>query len=512
MSTDGDLVDAVADGLLDRGDAAGHGRQPAPTCRASSRASSTPATPTVAVTGTFDSRDVHRRRAAADRARPVRRRHRRAGDGDLARRVARRAVVRRPHPAAGRRAPRTRWGFPLSSVSSAGADAPPLPAELGLGQARRLRAPAASGSGRSTRTSRSSARGSCRAASTATSSPAFHEVYSRSEQSTAWNGRAILPLMIRYQKTDIGAIGFHGIPIHVTDGTAYRPRPSSAPASPVAASARPTPTPRSCGRSRRSARRSSSSDRRSPAAADAVHTAGTVPSHRPAHDRCMHIDLPFVVAAPGAPQPRRSDRPLLRRAARRDPLVRPQGRPARRGRRRPRPPARRRRSGAAPRRRPRRRADRRGPHRRRRPPAAPSCSSPWPRRGAGRASRSPLGQAVVARAHASGIERVVLRTSYRSAELRDSAPSSGSGSSTSAAVASTSCASLTPDRQTAVTAHRRSGRRAGVVVALHEVGVVEEHLQRPERRRRAARSSRRRSPRRRRPGRCARTPSRGPAA
>ena len=29
-------------------------------------------------------------------------------------------------------------------------------------------------------------------------------------------------MMIRYQKTDIGAIGFHGIPIHVADGTAYK--------------------------------------------------------------------------------------------------------------------------------------------------------------------------------------------------------------------------------------------------------------------------------------------------
>ena len=44
--------------------------------------------------------------------------------------------------------------------------------------------------------------------------PGVHKVYSRSEMSTAWNGRAFLPLMIRYQKTSIGAIGFHAIPIH----------------------------------------------------------------------------------------------------------------------------------------------------------------------------------------------------------------------------------------------------------------------------------------------------------
>ena len=51
--------------------------------------------------------------------------------------------------------------------------------------------------------------------------PGEHRVYSRSEVSTAWNGRAYLPLMIRYQKTAIGNIGFHGIPIHVADGSAY---------------------------------------------------------------------------------------------------------------------------------------------------------------------------------------------------------------------------------------------------------------------------------------------------
>ena len=49
--------------------------------------------------------------------------------------------------------------------------------------------------------------------------------------------------MIRYQKTDIGAIGFHGIPIHVSDGTCTRPTPSSAPACRAAASARTTSTP-----------------------------------------------------------------------------------------------------------------------------------------------------------------------------------------------------------------------------------------------------------------------------
>ena len=52
--------------------------------------------------------------------------------------------------------------------------------------------------------------------------PGTHEVLSRSEESTAWNGKAILPLMIRWYKTDKGHLGFHGIPIHVSDGTVYQ--------------------------------------------------------------------------------------------------------------------------------------------------------------------------------------------------------------------------------------------------------------------------------------------------
>ena len=45
--------------------------------------------------------------------------------------------------------------------------------------------------------------------------PGVHKVFSRSEVSTAWNGKAYLPKMIRWLKTDIGNIGFHGIPRHV---------------------------------------------------------------------------------------------------------------------------------------------------------------------------------------------------------------------------------------------------------------------------------------------------------
>lgn len=111
-------------------------------------------------------------------------------------------------------------GYPLSSVSSVGADAPPLPPDSGSGRRlvysragqriwavdeneQVLRSWLVSGSKYNNET------------------PGTHKVYSRSEESTAWNGKAYLPHMVRWLKTDIGAIGFHEIPIHVSDGTVY---------------------------------------------------------------------------------------------------------------------------------------------------------------------------------------------------------------------------------------------------------------------------------------------------
>ena len=98
----------------------------------------------------------------------------------------------------------------------------------------RLRCPPNSGSGKRVVYDRSGqrvwavdkndesfARGSSPAASTTTRCPGTHKVYSRSEVSTAWNGKAFLPKMIRWLKTDIGNIGFHGIPRHVADGSRY---------------------------------------------------------------------------------------------------------------------------------------------------------------------------------------------------------------------------------------------------------------------------------------------------
>ena len=127
-------------------------------------------------------------------------------------------VVRTPAPPAGAK---DSMGFPLSTVSSTGSNAPPLPPNSGTGKrlvydraGQRVWAVSAdevvirswlvSGSKYSNE------------------EPGVHKVYSKSVKSTAWNGKAILPHMVRYQKTDIGNIGFHGIPIHVSDGTAYQ--------------------------------------------------------------------------------------------------------------------------------------------------------------------------------------------------------------------------------------------------------------------------------------------------
>ncbi|HEU4839801.1 MAG TPA: L,D-transpeptidase, partial [Ilumatobacteraceae bacterium] len=112
-------------------------------------------------------------------------------------------------------------GMPLSSVSSVGADAPPVPANSGSGkrvvyERKGQRVWAVDDDEQIVRS------WLVTGSKYGNEQPGFHEVYSRSEQSTAWNGRAKLPLMIRYQQTDIGAIGFHGIPIHVSDGSPYQ--------------------------------------------------------------------------------------------------------------------------------------------------------------------------------------------------------------------------------------------------------------------------------------------------
>ena len=127
-------------------------------------------------------------------------------------------VIRTPAPAAGSV---DLLGYPLSTVASAGADAPALPEN--------------SGSGRRVVYSRAGQRvwavdenevilrsWLVSGSKYDNERPGTHEVYSRSEMSTAWNGKAWLPQMIRWLRTDIGHIGFHAIPLHREDDSPYQ--------------------------------------------------------------------------------------------------------------------------------------------------------------------------------------------------------------------------------------------------------------------------------------------------
>ena len=127
-------------------------------------------------------------------------------------------VVHTPPPPAGAM---DSMGYPLSKVASTGSNAPPLPANSGSG--RRVvydragqRVWAVSSDGAIIRSWLVSG------SKYMNEMPGVHEVYSRSDMSTAWNGKAWLPQMIRYQQTDIGHIGFHAIPLHVSDNSPYQ--------------------------------------------------------------------------------------------------------------------------------------------------------------------------------------------------------------------------------------------------------------------------------------------------
>ncbi|HWM19208.1 MAG TPA: L,D-transpeptidase family protein [Ilumatobacteraceae bacterium] len=127
-------------------------------------------------------------------------------------------VTRTPAPAPGAM---DAWGYPLSSVASTGAGAPPVPANSGSGRRivyeragqrvwaidndeNVIRSWLVSGSQYSNEV------------------PGTHQVYSKSEVSTAWNGKAFLPLMVRWYQTDIGHLGFHAIPLHREDNSPYQ--------------------------------------------------------------------------------------------------------------------------------------------------------------------------------------------------------------------------------------------------------------------------------------------------
>ncbi|MFN3255185.1 MAG: peptidoglycan-binding protein [Ilumatobacter sp.] len=127
-------------------------------------------------------------------------------------------VVRTPAPPPGAT---DLWGVELSPVASAGDDAPPLPDNSGTGyrvvyDRAGQRVWAVDGNERIIRSWLVSG------STYSNELPGTHYVYSRSEVSTAWNGKAYLPLMIRYLKTERGNIGFHGIPTKVTTGEVYQ--------------------------------------------------------------------------------------------------------------------------------------------------------------------------------------------------------------------------------------------------------------------------------------------------
>jgi hypothetical protein len=127
-------------------------------------------------------------------------------------------VVRTPPPPEGAM---DSTGYLLSPVASVGDAAPPLPANSGSGRrvvydraGQRVWAVGSDGEIiRSWLVSGSQYNNEM---------PGTHTVYSKSERSTAWNGKAWLPLMIRYQETRIGHIGFHAIPLHVSDNSPYQ--------------------------------------------------------------------------------------------------------------------------------------------------------------------------------------------------------------------------------------------------------------------------------------------------
>jgi peptidoglycan hydrolase-like protein with peptidoglycan-binding domain len=112
-------------------------------------------------------------------------------------------------------------GFHLSPVATTGADAPPLPDNSGTG--RRVVYDRAGQRAWAVDADEQVVRSWLVSGSKySNEAPGTHTVYSRSEMSTAWNGKAFLPNMIRYQETAIGHIGFHGIPRHVSDNSPYQ--------------------------------------------------------------------------------------------------------------------------------------------------------------------------------------------------------------------------------------------------------------------------------------------------
>jgi hypothetical protein len=129
-------------------------------------------------------------------------------------------VIRTPPPPPGAK---DLWGVALSPVASTGDNAPPMPGNSGQGTGKRVVYDRAGQRVWAVSDNEEVIRSYLVTGSQyGNEIPGVHKVYSRSEVSTAWNGQAYLPLMVRWLDTERGAIGFHGIPLKVSDGSAYQ--------------------------------------------------------------------------------------------------------------------------------------------------------------------------------------------------------------------------------------------------------------------------------------------------
>ena len=129
-------------------------------------------------------------------------------------------VVRTPAPSPGSM---DRLGYELSPVASTGSDAPALPDDTGQGTGQRIVYSRAEQRVWAIDDDEYVVRSYLVTGSQyANEVPGRHEVYSKSETTTAWNGAADLPLMVRWLDTERGAIGFHGIPKHRDTGEPYQ--------------------------------------------------------------------------------------------------------------------------------------------------------------------------------------------------------------------------------------------------------------------------------------------------
>lgn len=129
-------------------------------------------------------------------------------------------VVKTPRPPEGAT---DLWGMALSPVASAGDDAPPMPPDTGQGTGYRIVYSRAMQRVWAVNDAEEVVRSYLVTGSQYNNEvPGRHEVYSRSETTTAWNGAADLPLMVRWLDTERGAIGFHAIPKHRDTGEPYQ--------------------------------------------------------------------------------------------------------------------------------------------------------------------------------------------------------------------------------------------------------------------------------------------------